>query len=75
MAVGANAVVVVGKSVQSAETATGSMLTALSLEDGSVLWSQSLPAVPAWWGVATDRAGRVVATLQDGSVICLIPSD
>ncbi len=75
MAVGINAVVVTGKSVQSAETATGSMLTALSLEDGSELWSQSLPTVPAWWGLATDRVGRIVVTLQDGSVICLSPGD
>lgn len=73
MAVGANAVVIAGKSNQSAETATGPVLVALSLEDGSSLWSQPLPAMPAWWGVAVDRAGRIVVTLKDGSVICLSP--
>ena len=75
MAVGTNAVVVAGKLDQSAETATGSMLTALLLENGRELWSQSLPAAPAWWGLATDRVGRIVVTLQDGSVICLVSSD
>jgi outer membrane protein assembly factor BamB len=74
MAVGTNAVVVAGKPVPSAQATTDSVLTALSLEDGSTLWSQSLPAAPAWWGLATDRDGRIVATLQDGSVICLTPS-
>lgn len=71
MAVGANAVVVAGQSIQAAKADTKPMLAAFSLEDGSPLWSQALPAMPAWWGVALDQAGRIVVTLQDGSVICL----
>jgi outer membrane protein assembly factor BamB len=73
MAVGTNAAVVATASDASVESATDPMLTALSLADGSTLWSQPLLAEPAWWGIATDRAGRVLVTLQDGSVVCLAP--
>jgi hypothetical protein len=44
-------------------------LCALSLEDGKVLWKQSLPAAPVAWGLALDRTGRIVVTLTDGRVL------
>lgn len=36
------------------------------LADGKQLWKQPLPAKPATWGWALDRAGPTVLTLQDG---------
>ncbi len=60
MAACANAVVV----------ATESQIMALNLEDGKVLWSQQLPAAPVRWGLAVDRDGRAVVTLEDGQVLC-----
>jgi outer membrane protein assembly factor BamB len=60
VAVCSNAVVVARKS----------QLVALDLNDGKVLWSQPLPAAPVTWGLAVDRDGRVVVTLEDGQVRC-----
>jgi len=48
-------------------------ITALNLRDGSPLWKHALPAAPVSWGLAIDRAGRVLVTLQDGRVICYGP--
>lgn len=45
-------------------------LTALSLADGALLWNQPLPAAPVPWGLAIDRNGRVLVTLQDGGIVC-----
>jgi outer membrane protein assembly factor BamB len=49
--------------------ATPSRLTALSLESGTPLWTQVLSARPVPWGLAVDRSGRVMLTLEDGRVI------
>jgi outer membrane protein assembly factor BamB len=73
LAVCDNAVLVAGAR-QSQEAATSQCtLTARALSDGSSMWSQPLPATPAWWGLATDHTGRVFITLQDGSVLCFRP--
>jgi outer membrane protein assembly factor BamB len=53
-----------------AVVAQESQVVALSLEDGSVMWSQPVPAAPATWGLAIDRDGRVIVTLEDGKVLC-----
>ena len=45
-------------------------ITALGLENGSVLWSQPLPAKPVLWGLAVGRHGHIVVTLIDGTVVC-----
>ena len=45
-------------------------LTALSVADGTTLWSSSLPAASVPWGVLVDRDGRVVVSLQGGQVVC-----
>jgi outer membrane protein assembly factor BamB len=55
-----NAVVVAGQSE----------IVALNLSDGTRLWSERLPGRPVPWGLAVDRAGRAVVTLEDGQVLC-----
>jgi outer membrane protein assembly factor BamB len=51
--------------------ATSSRVFALSPTTGQVLWSHPLPISPVTWGMAVDREGRVVVTLEDGQVLCL----
>ena len=48
-----------------------SEIVALDLQDGKVLWSHAVPAAPVPWGLAIDRDGRAVVTLEDGQVLCL----
>jgi len=60
LAVCSNAVVVAKKSE----------IVALNLKDGSILWSESLPSAPVNWGLAVDRDGRVIVTLEDGQILC-----
>ena len=45
-------------------------LVAFDLESGKPLWTQPLPAAPVPWGLAIDRAGRVLVTLADGQILC-----
>lgn len=47
-----------------------SFLLALDLADGHVLWQQALPGPAFPDGLLVDRAGRVIVTLLDGSVVC-----
>jgi outer membrane protein assembly factor BamB len=51
--------------------ADASHITALDLPNGRQLWSQALPAAPVPWGMAVDRAGRVILSLVDGQVLCV----
>ena len=60
MAVGQNALVIAG----------AAELTAYALSDGRVLWTQRLPAPPVPWGLALARDGRVIVTLENGTVLC-----
>jgi len=60
MAVSRNAVVI----------ADASQVTALELPTGHQLWRSELPAPPVPWGMAIDRAGRVILTLTNGTVLC-----
>jgi outer membrane protein assembly factor BamB len=60
LAVCSNAVVVAKKSE----------IVALNLKDGSILWSESVPSAPVSWGLAVDRNGRTVVTLEDGQILC-----
>jgi len=50
--------------------AENQQIVALNLADGRVLWSQPLPGEPVTWGIAVDRDGRVIVTLEDGQVLC-----
>ena len=59
VAVGAHAVVLAGESG----------IRALDLDDGAELWSHPLPAAPVPWGLAVDRDGRAIVTLEDGRVL------
>jgi outer membrane protein assembly factor BamB len=60
LAVGKNAVVI----------ADTSGVTALDLSGGEPRWRQALPSSAVPWGMAVDRAGRVILTLVDGHVLC-----
>jgi len=53
-----------------AVVAKKSEIVALNLKDGSVLWSQALPSAPVNWGLAVDRNGRTIVTLEDGQILC-----
>jgi len=55
--------------------ATESKLLALDLADGHTVWTQALPATPVAWGLAVDRMGRVIVTLEDGRVLCFGPDE
>jgi hypothetical protein len=61
IAVCSNAVVIAEKS----------RIVALNREDGRLLWSCSVPASPADWGLAVSRDGRVIVVLEDGQILCL----
>jgi len=60
MAVAGNAVAV----------ANADELTVLDLRNGKTLWRQMLEYAPRPWGLAVSRAGRIILTLEDGSVRC-----
>jgi outer membrane protein assembly factor BamB len=45
-------------------------LSALRLSDGSALWELPLPALPVKAGLALDHRKRIVATLENGDVLC-----
>lgn len=59
LAVGPNALVV----------ARASELVAVDLREGKVLWTQALATPPVPWGLAVDRAGRLIVTLENGKVV------
>jgi len=58
------------RSINAVVVAKDKQIVALNLANGQVLWSRPLPAPPVTWGVAVDRDGRVVVTLEDGQVLC-----
>ncbi len=47
-----------------------SELVAVNLQDGKPLWGQTLPGTTVPWGLALDRDGRVVASLEGGQTVC-----
>jgi len=50
--------------------ATPKAIQALDLDSGRVLWTHVLPVAPVPWGLAVDRDGRVIVTLEDGRILC-----
>ena len=46
-------------------------ICALSLEDGRTIWKEDLPSPSVGFGIAVDRAGRILVSLQDGRLVCL----
>jgi len=53
--------------------ATESKLLLLDLGDGHIVRTHDLPAAPVPWGLAIDRTGRIIVTLEDGRVLCFGP--
>ena len=70
MAVTGNAAVVVGRRKAGQGALPSYALAVLNLADGSLLYEKPLPACPVRWGLAIDRAGRIIVSLRDGSVLC-----
>jgi outer membrane protein assembly factor BamB len=67
-----NALLVLGaKPEKNADGNRKDCVAALSLKDGTLLWSQELPGPAVRWGLAVDGEGRIFASLEDGSVLCL----
>jgi outer membrane protein assembly factor BamB len=50
--------------------ARGPELVAFNLQDGRPLWSHMLPGIAVPWGLAVDRYGRAIVTLEGGQVLC-----
>ena len=48
----------------------GTEVAVLSLQDGRPLWAHTLPGVAVPWGLAVDRAGRIIVALQGGQIVC-----
>jgi outer membrane protein assembly factor BamB len=69
VAVGRNALLVAGVNRDQKGKVTESEVRAVRLSDGAVLWTEPLPAAPVAWGLAVDRAARVIVTLIDGQVV------
>jgi len=61
LAVGKNAAVV----------ASDKEVEAFDLRDGKRLWTQPLSAPPVPWGLALNRDGRVLVSLENGELVCL----
>ncbi len=75
LAVSKNAVVVAGKFLtpmpDNERLRMGkSMVVALNLQDGKVLWSKPLSGDAVDYGLAVDRDGRVMVTLDNGRIVC-----
>ena len=49
---------------------TGPFLSAVNVEDGREIWRENLPAPVVKAGTAIDHKARIVASLQDGRVLC-----
>ena len=52
-------------------------IEALDIQSGKRLWrwSPQLPSSPVPWGLAVDRDGRIMVTLEDGQVLCFGQGD
>jgi hypothetical protein len=49
-------------------------MRALCAHVGKPMWREPLPAEPIAWGLAINRSGGVLITLQNGRVLCLGPA-
>jgi len=72
--VGANAAVVAVNGPRRPEKAPPK-LVALALADGEVMWEREMPCAVRRWGLAVDRDGNVIVSLEDGRVMCLAAED
>ncbi len=55
---------------QVADQSAPQRLMAFNLEDGAVLWSERLPASCVPYGLAVESQARILASLDDGRVLC-----
>ena len=46
------------------------VVSALNIDNGSLLWQERLESAALPGGLLIDRDGRIVVVLQDGSAIC-----
>lgn len=53
----------------------GFFVSAVNLEDGSVIWREDLPAPAVKGGTAIDHNARIIVSLQDGRVLCYAEQD
>jgi len=72
-AVAPNSVVIAANGSAANPEVDRGRLSAVSLDDGKVLWQYDLPARPLRWGLCVNRDGRVIVTLQNGQVLCFSP--
>ncbi len=42
----------------------------INLTDGKLRWSQPLESPPVPWGLAVGRDGRIIVSLENGTVVC-----
>ena len=59
VAIGTNAVVV----------AMDNRVEARSISDGKVMWAHDLVSPPVPWGIAMDRAGRIIVSCRNGKIV------
>jgi len=69
LAMTANAVVAVCEQRDEKTKSTGWTLRALDRKTGQALWQHPLPSKPVMGGLAIDRAGRTIVTLNNGRVV------
>ena len=65
-----NAVIAIGSELDKDSREERHGIRMLSVKDGKVMWEAVLPSEPVHWGIAVDRAGRIVVSLMDGRVVC-----
>ncbi len=71
MALSGNAVIVAGRKKGAPESGSAPpVLAALDSSDGHLLWEQPLESPVITGGIAIDRRGQILTTLQDGRLIC-----
>jgi outer membrane protein assembly factor BamB len=49
-------------------------LAAIDINDGSDVWNHSIPAHTVKGGTAIDSQGRIFAALENGRLLCFVPS-
>jgi outer membrane protein assembly factor BamB len=63
--------VLLAAGVKGADKKVTSSLAAIRIKDGSSLWRKELAAPVVKAGLAIDSRGRIIAVLENGSVVCM----
>ncbi len=66
-----NAVVAAGEAGRGSGSPTRWTVRAFDINDGKMLWAESLSSAPLPGGLCVDRDGRVIVVLEQGKVLCL----